>query len=68
MRTKKPVEKKPTSQKTINRRKKPIQRKKVTRSKGPSGGSSAQIHQGVGIAIAEAEVSTDDVPIISHEG
>jgi len=31
-------------QKKINRRKKPIQRKK-----GPSEGSSAQIHQGVGL-------------------
>ena len=57
----KAAKKKPTSRKTNNRKKKPVQRKKPTHSKGPSGGASAQIHQGVGTAIAEAEVSTTDV-------
>jgi hypothetical protein len=68
MRKKKPAKnkkksgkKKSASPKKINRRKKSIQRKKAPRSKGPSGGPSAQIHQGVGIAIAEAEISTTDV-------
>jgi hypothetical protein len=70
MHKKKPAKnkKKSASPKKMNRKKKPSHRKKATRSKGPSGGPSAQIHQGVGIAIAEAEVSTNDVPTISHEG
>jgi hypothetical protein len=49
----------PTSRKNVNRKKKPIQRKKAWRSSGPSGAPSAQIHQGIGIAIAEAEVSAN---------
>jgi len=57
---KKSGKKKPVSRKKLNRRKKPIQ-KKVTHSKGPSSGPSAQIHQGVGTAEAEAAVSTNDV-------
>ncbi len=68
MRKKKPAKnkkksgkKKSASPKKINRRKKSIQRKKPTHSKGPSGGSSAQIHQGVGTAILEAEVSTNEL-------
>ena len=67
MRKKKPAKKKSgkkksASRKKMNRSKKPIQHKKATHSKGPSGGSSAQIHQGVGAATAEAGVSTNDVP------
>jgi hypothetical protein len=67
MRKKKPAKKKSgkkksASRKKINRRKKPIQRKKAPHSKGPSGGSSEQIHQGADTATAEAEVSTNDVP------
>jgi hypothetical protein len=73
MRKKKPAKKKSgkkesASRKNVNRRKKPIKRKKATHSKGPSGGSSAQIHQGVGAATAEAGVSTNGVSIISREG
>jgi hypothetical protein len=59
---KKSGKKKSPSRKKTNRRKKPIRRKKATPSKGPSGGSSAQIHQGVGTATAEAGVSMDDGP------
>ena len=44
------------------RRKKLIQRKKPTRSKVPSANASAQIHQGVGPATDEADVSTNEVP------
>jgi hypothetical protein len=62
MRKRKPAKKKPTSRKTINSRKKTVQRKKqAKRSKGPSGGSSAQIHQGVGIVAREGEVSSNDL-------
>jgi hypothetical protein len=52
--------KKSSSREKLNRRKKPLHRKKVLHSKRPSGGLSAQIHQGVG-ATAETGVSTNSV-------
>ena len=58
---KKSGKKKSASRKKVNRRKKPIQRKKPIHSKGSSGSSSAQIHQGVGPAEAVAGVSTAGV-------
>jgi hypothetical protein len=65
MRKKKPAKKnsgkkKSASRKKLNRRKKPLQRKKMLHSKRPSGGLSAQIHQGVG-ATADTGVSTNGV-------
>jgi hypothetical protein len=53
---------KPASPKKTTRRKKLIQRKKTTRSKAPSATASAKIHQGVGPAAAEADVSKHEVP------
>jgi hypothetical protein len=67
MRKKKPTKKKLSKKKSASRGKKMIRRKKplppmkAKRSKGPSGGSSAQIHEGVGAAIPEAENSTKGV-------
>src|SRR2546429_1328166 len=45
---KKTDKKKSVRRKKAERRKKPIQREKSTRSKVPSGSSSAQMHQAVG--------------------
>jgi len=67
MRKKKPTKKKlgkkkSASRKKMVRKRKPLQPMKAKHSKGPSGGSSEQIHQDVGIATAEAEVPANDVP------
>lgn len=45
---KKTGKKKSVRREKVKRRKKPIQREKSTRSKVPSGSSSAQMHQAVG--------------------
>ena len=67
MRKKKPAKKKSgkkesASRKNVNRRKKPIKRKKATHSKGPSGGSSAQIDQGVGPETASQSEIAPEIP------
>jgi hypothetical protein len=61
MRKKKPAKKKSANRKNVKRSTKSIQHRKSGHSQGPAGGPSAQIHQGVGIAIAEAEISTNEV-------
>ena len=58
---KKSGKKKSASRKKPTPRKKPIQHKRATHSKGPSGSSSKQIHQGVGATTAEAEASASKV-------
>jgi len=58
---KKPGKKKFASRKKVNRRKKPIQRRKPTRSKVPSGSSSAQMHQGVGVGTASQWESAPEI-------
>ena len=54
-------EERPLGRKKTIRRKKPLQRMKARHSKGPSGGSFAQIHQGVGNPTEDAAVSTNGV-------
>jgi hypothetical protein len=67
MRKKKPTKKKSgkkksASRKTIIRRKRPVQRKKPIRSEAPSGGSSAQIHQGVGPETGSQSETAPEIP------
>jgi hypothetical protein len=52
---KKSGKKKPVSRKKANRRTKPVPRRLSTHPKSPSGGLSAQIHQGAGPEIASQE-------------
>jgi hypothetical protein len=65
MPTKKPAKRKSGKKKSailkkVNRRKKPIPNRKPTYFKEPSGSSSAQIHQGVGPAIArQSEIAPE---------
>ena len=60
-RQKKPGKRKSVGRKKTNRRKKPIRGRKLMHSKRPAGGSSAQIHQGIGATTTEAGVSMNDV-------
>jgi hypothetical protein len=59
---KKSGKKKSASRKNVNRRKKPIQRKKPIHSKGSSGSSSAQIHQGVGPETTSQSKIAPEIP------
>jgi len=61
MRKKKAAKKKFVRRKKTTHRKKSIRRKKPTHSEGLPGDLSAQIHQGIGTATAEAAVWTNDV-------
>ena len=58
---KKSAKKKVASRKKVSRRKKLIQRRKPTRSKVPSGSSSAQIHQGIGVETASQSESAPEI-------
>ena len=58
---KSPIRKKISGSK-ISRRKKPIQRRKLTRSKGPGGGLSAQIHQGIDLETTSQSQTAPEIP------